>query len=536
MATHFCLSFTLLGGTFHGQRDGGAPEWPPSPLRAFQALVAAAAARWKEPQFSTYAVPAFEWLERLDPPDILAPAGWGTDLRPYRLYVPNNAGDLVTRAWANGNSDASIAAHRTEKDCRPTRLSGDPLAGGSTVRFLWRLPDGPSAGAGEAVSVLAAAARSVTHLGWGIDMAAGRAGLVDEPELARIVGRERLERWSLGPRGSPLRVPRPATDVGPGTFHALVRRHEAFTNRMTGGVPRDVPPLTAYRVVEYRRPTDVVPRPFAAFELRTLDDRQFRSFNTPLKTRDVAGMLRNAVDRVTTAAGWSADIRAARVHGHASGGSDQARGKEADIRFAYLPLPSVEDRRGKGTFVGNIRRVMVIAHPSLTNELREVEQRLSGCELVDPDSGTVKAILKPIPSWDHRLKDYCRSSRVWSTVIPVVLPGHEDPGDLRRRLKGVRDAEQQGRILLRLERRVDALLRKAGLQAGFPAEVVNDASFGWREVGFRRGVEHARRYLPPRELTTPMYHVQVKWPAPVGGPIVLGAGRYRGFGLFISDS
>ncbi len=540
MSSYFSFSVTLLSGTFHGRRDDGAPEWPPSPLRAFQALVAGAAARWKEPQFSTYAAPALEWLERLAPPEILAPAGWGTGLRPYRLYVPNNAGDLVTKRWGAGYSDASIAEHRTEKDVRATHIAGSPLTCGSTIRFLWRLPEGISAGDGEFVATLAAAARSVTHLGWGIDMAAGHAALVDKPELATLVNRERLEHWTPGLGGTPLRVPALASDAGPVTFRSLVRRHEVFLERMTGCVPRDVPPLTAYSVLGYRRPTDVLPRPFAAFELRTLDDRRFRPFNAPLKTRDVAAMLRNAVERVTTSAGWSADLRAARVHGHAPGGSGQARGEEADARFAYLVLPSVEQRGNKGTYVGGIRRVMVVAHPSLTNELREIEQRLSGCELIDPGNGTTEAraitILKPIPSWDDCLDDYCKTSRAWSTVTPVVLPGHDDPGDLRRRLGASRDADQQKRLLLRLERRVDALLRKAALQAGFPAELVNVAELECREVGFRRGVEHARRYLPPRELTMPRYHVRMQWPSPIRGPIALGAGRYRGFGLFVSES
>ena len=40
---------------FHGKRDGGEPEWPPSPLRLFQALVDAAASRWRESQFGGYA-------------------------------------------------------------------------------------------------------------------------------------------------------------------------------------------------------------------------------------------------------------------------------------------------------------------------------------------------------------------------------------------------------------------------------------------------------------------------------------------------
>ena len=42
MPSQFCLTFRMLDLRFHGRGDGGAPEWPPSPLRAFQALVCAA--------------------------------------------------------------------------------------------------------------------------------------------------------------------------------------------------------------------------------------------------------------------------------------------------------------------------------------------------------------------------------------------------------------------------------------------------------------------------------------------------------------
>src|SRR5205807_2823268 len=148
-----------------------------------QALVAAAAARWREPQFGTYAAPALKWLEGLDSPEIFAPVG-RTASRAYRLYVPNNAGDLVARAWASGSSDASIAAHRTEKDVRPTHLvGGDAFTGGNTMRFVWRLPADPSATEVDYTALLTAAARSLTHLGWGIDMAAGHAGLLSEQEV-----------------------------------------------------------------------------------------------------------------------------------------------------------------------------------------------------------------------------------------------------------------------------------------------------------------------------------------------------------------
>jgi len=541
MPRYFCFSVTLLTGSYHGRRDDNVPEWPPSPLRAYQSLVAAAGARWRGPDFNTFAIPALRWLENLAPPEILAPAAWGTNLRPYRLYVPNNAGDLVTKAWNAGNPEASIAEHRTEKDARPTHLLGDPFSGGSTVRFLWSLPEDFSGRAEELVASLATVAQSVTHLGWGIDMAAGHVGLLDEAGLASLTERERLERWRPGPGGTPLRVPTQGSTNGRDTLSALVRQHEAFENRMTGGRPRGVPPLTAYSVVRYRRPTDLIERPFIVFDLWGPTDPERPSTRrrarfSPWRVREVAGMLRKAVSEAAETMGWDSEMLQVRVHGHAADDRNKpARGTDSDLRFAYLPLPSVEYRQSKGTQVSDILRVMVTAHPSLANALQQLEQRLLGSPLKNEKTEKVEAILMESSSNETVLREYCRESCTWSTVTPVLLPGHDDHGNLRRRLKVTRDADQQRQLLQRLDRRTETLLRKAAIQSGFSPEFVNDAEFAWREVGFRRGVEPARRYRPPLELTTPSYHVRVRWPAPIKGPLVLGAGRYRGFGLFVSE-
>jgi CRISPR-associated protein Csb2 len=42
MSGYFCLSISPLDAAFHGRGDGGVAEWPPSPLRAFQALLTTA--------------------------------------------------------------------------------------------------------------------------------------------------------------------------------------------------------------------------------------------------------------------------------------------------------------------------------------------------------------------------------------------------------------------------------------------------------------------------------------------------------------
>src|SRR5690606_35743779 len=98
MPSHLCLTIRFPTGTFHGRRDHGEPEWPPSPLRVFQALVRSAAdTRVLD---GTHVQDALEWLSTLPPPEIAAPpVRYGT---PRRVAVPNNDSDTLARAWAAG--------------------------------------------------------------------------------------------------------------------------------------------------------------------------------------------------------------------------------------------------------------------------------------------------------------------------------------------------------------------------------------------------------------------------------------------------
>src|SRR5215469_12806511 len=102
MPSFLCISVRFLQDAFHGRRDSGEPEWPPSPNRLFQALVRTAATHWNDVEFSDRAIPALEWLEGQPAPDVVAPST--VSGAPYRLSVPNNAMDLVARAWVRGNT------------------------------------------------------------------------------------------------------------------------------------------------------------------------------------------------------------------------------------------------------------------------------------------------------------------------------------------------------------------------------------------------------------------------------------------------
>lgn len=160
---------------------------------------------------------------------------------------------------------------------------------------------------------------------------------------------------------------------------------------------------------------------------------------------------------------------------------------------------------------------------------------MAGTELVNRNG--VAALLTILPSSDWVVKQYVEPSRTWSTVTPVILPGYDDPDHLRRKLKRGRDAETQKRYLGRLDARMEELLRKAFRQAGYPSELIEQTELAWRNVGFRPGVELASRYLPPENLNNaPRIHVRVRFPAEVRGPIAIGSGRFRGFGLFARDN
>lgn len=509
MNKSLCLTFRFLDPEprFHGRGDDG-PEWPPSPLRMFQALVCAAGTRSQDDQFWMEAQSALRWLETIQP-TILSPEN--ADLSfGFRMYVPNNSGDLMTAAWARGDTDVSMAKFRVEKDVRPTILMSD------SIRFLFSLPEAKC----PHFDTLQAIARSVTHLGWGIDMVAGNAELLTEAEVTALEG----EVWKpvLDSYGTALRV------CKSGTLEALVSKHQAFLERISPQGFSPVPPLSAFGVVNYRPVKEPSPRPFAAFSLLKPDASNTASFGPLRGTRDVAGMVRHATATAAQQQGWTEEQINVFVHGKTPDGSKPPNGQLSPDRFQYLPLPTINYYQKR---VESIRRVIVTAPPQCSKQVEWVRRAIAGAELVN--HADVAALLTILPTSDWVLGKYVNPSTTWSTVTPVILPGFDDPDGLRRKLKKGQDAETQQRYLARLEARTDELLRKSFEQAGYSREFVAQIELNWRNVGFHRGTELASRYLPPENLQqSPRVHVQVRFPSAVRGPISVGSGRFRGFGVF----
>lgn len=525
MPNNLVFSIRFLQLHSHGRGDGGIPEWPPSPLRLLQTLVAASAAYWNERELLKSAIPALQWLELLERPLIVAPTGVVSE-KPYRLYVPDNLGDKVAKSWLRG-SLASIAEYRTDKDVRPVHLLGDSL------HYVFAIPDGPC----KHLEVLQAAARSITHLGWGIDMAVGDASLLTETEVAALEG----VRWSPSPAGGvSLRVAKP------GTLSDLMRKHTDFLNRISSDGFRPVPPLRVFDVVRYRSESSMPSRPFRLFELRNLDGSRFRYPHA--KLIHIAGMVRHLAAELMATAGLPRDAKDwsnasawidTYIHGH-----NRNEDKSAEHRqLSYIPLPSIGHEHADP----RVRRVMIVAPVGDDALLDYVVRRLGGQQLQpDPKCGNAfkgeSPLLVPLPqSGDGATYRYTTSAAIWHSFTPVILPGHDDHKPAKTR-KLIAKALAQSGIDQPCEFEWSAFSRFPKSYSAH--KYVCDAEDKARKhpIGYIRPdhlmnqtavhltLRFGRRENPkdPESRWIPCEH-------PIPGPLTIGAGRHCGFGLMAAS-
>jgi CRISPR-associated protein Csb2 len=498
MNSSLCISVRFLQPYSHGRSEDGSPEWPPSPLRLMQALVAASAGHWNERSTLQHATAALRWLETLPPPQIVCPVGVKSDA-PCQYFVPDNTAELLVPAWKRGEVKQ---VKRTEKVACPTLVDGE------AVQYLYSLPTTSTIWR-DSVSVLTAAARSITHLGWGIDMTVGDASILTAEQVGQLQG----VRWQPSPRGgTPLRVPKA------GTLDDLMRKHTDFLNRVTDESFRPVPPLRMFDLVRYRSQYESAQRPFRVFELRNLDGSRFRYPHR--KLIHIAGMVRHlAIEAMKwdPPRGVSKEWVEAYVAGHVTNGAQD------HSQLSYLPLPSV----GTEHTDPGVRRVMIAARVGDEAWLDHVARQLAG-QVLKPLRGDEfkdrePPLLVPVRR-DNIARFYTSPAKVWHTFTPVILPGHDDHKPNKTR----------------------ALIERALIQAG----VDQSCQFEWSAFSRYRKSYSAHKYAKDRQpqgyirpdylLSQTAVHLTLRFhdgstekrPVDVPGPITIGAGRFCGFGLF----
>jgi len=497
MPSFLCLTVRFLQPFFHGRRDGNEPEWPPSPLRVFQALVAAASGRWNERIELARANPALLWLETQPIPEIVAAEAVVSSVKCL-FYVPDNTGDLVVSAWKKGDTTKTVK--RTDKVVRPTHLADD------AVHYLYALPQDHS-DVDTHLAVLKAAARSITHLGWGTDIAVGDATVITADEAERLSGR----RWRPATSGgTQLRAPLA------GTLSDVSRKHADFLGRMTDGGFLPVPPLKEFRILSYRRDDDTQQRPYRVFEFRKTDGSRFSYHQR--KLIHLAGMVRHLAIKameVSPPNGVPDYWVDTYIAGHEKNGAQHRQ-------LSYLPLPSI----GHVHTDPSVRRFMLAASPGEETWLDHVARRLAG-QVLQPERGDEFSendrndppMLVPMQQ-DNVTRLYTQPVHTWHSVTPVILPGHDDHNPAKTR----------------------KLIEKALAQSS----IEQPCSFEWSQFSRFPKSLSAHKYdkdkkptgyiRPDHLLTQTAVHLTLRFNdgLNIPGPLVIGAGRHCGFGLMAS--
>ena len=493
----------LISVRVHDGRYHGSGEWPPSPARLFQALVAGTA---RGESLSEDVAQAFKWLESLDAPAIAAPPAYSG--QPFKNFVPNNDLDAV------GGDPARIGEIRAGKIIRPRTFD-------AAVPLLYAWTFEPSADAERHARAICEIADNLYQLGRGVDMAWATGEVVDGAD-ARLRANGGIPcRPNLGGSGTELSCPRP------GSLASLTKRFAAMRRRFrTVGTGKKTSQLFAqapkpdFRQVPYNSPSV-----FLLFEIRSVD-----SFRPQPLERVVAltEKVRDLAVKRLKASAWRRDDpkREALADKIFIGRDPQEADKARRIRI--VPLSSI----GHAQTERSIRRVLVAVPPDCPIATGDIAWAFSGLALdFDPETGEVRddtAELVPA-SDDAMLAHYGieDAARLWRTVTPAALPERA----ARRRIDPRRTREEAKGGAERLSEHAAAewtvwqALRHADI--GVLVQAIRLQREPFEGKGLRADAFESK----PRFVKERLWHVEIAFSEPVSGPLIFGDGRYLGLGL-----
>ena len=470
MAVRLDFVVRFLVDRYHGN------EWPPTPARLFQALVAGARTGAAAKEWSGGHDQALQWLEQLDPPEVLARST--KPGKAYTLFVPNNSLDKERKST------------KTSKAVRPYALSHHQI-GDIDVVYRWHVDD--STENRRHLGPLDEIASRLRALGWGVDfaMACVEFGEHNMDERA-------LERYIPDPAGDNLlRLPQP------GFLQHLSDCHAAFRKRITTQGVNPFTRPTRFREERYRNAAALQARRSILFELEQLSGEPFAARWDQAQT--ISAMMRHAANE----AARNEFSDPAWIDSYVCGHNDAA---DLGHRLSYVPLPSIGHPHSDGA----IRRVAIVEPPSAGAKDREaldlLRVKLPGWTLT-AENGTGRAVLAPLSDQRKVVPFYMRAAKTWESVTPLCLHGFN---------------ASRGEISIA---KTDRLLCQAFEAGGFPPAAI--VEFNFQTAPYWGGAGAAGRIRVPSHLAKwPRLHVRVRFCEPVKGPVLVVIGRHYGLGIF----
>ena len=447
---------------------GARVEWPPHPDRVFMALVAA----WGETGQDATGERALRWLERQDAPSLAV--GDCMARQSVRHYVPVN--DDLPRA-----ERLHLLPECRSRQGRQfaTAALDNPIA-----HLIW-----PDADPSEHLPALQNLADSVTNVGHSSSLAQAYIDAAPPPANWRPLDR---------PGGCQLRVP-------------YAGRFDDLADAYRKGLRPE-----ARRWIGYRK---IAADSDAAYPQSVFSDDLviFEASGSGLDLR-AAGLLTAAWRNCIMA--QCPDPIPEWLSGHTQ---DGARSENPHI--ALIPLPFVGRNHADGRVMGLAVAVPRAVSPSEVSQgLRDLlgynndgelkshtilKGRWNATTLRQPEPGDQRQA-----RYNLRADTWTRPSTVWHTVTPVTLDRYYKGPD-KTRLERENVAEQCRRI-------------------GLPAPTA--VALG--QVSMLEGVPPAREFPRLRRRSDrggngewQHIHATIVFPEPVRGPVIIGSGRYRGYGL-----
>ncbi len=482
------------------QSPGGNAEWPPHPARLFMALVASVYETGAEPD----QLAALEWLERQTPPTIYASEGHERS-RPDVFVPPNDAETQKNVDKVEGDAVFKkmlvLPQYRTNRQARTFARIRPHVP---EVAFAWE------ADPGEHAEALGQACRSVARLGHSASLV--QCWLDTAPVEA--CEREMLQPDDLGDRQLRVTNEGSLTDLDD-RFNK--KEVEAFLSRpprklKRGETPDPVPPRLrpAMRTsVGYRAAGETSlpgtlfdPRPYI-LSVRPIDSTY--RFVSAARAPDLCLRMREALlskagdDAPTILSGHDANKRPLQAP-----------------HIAIVPLIDVGHRHARGHLLG-----LAIALP------REME-RQDRVAVVQALRQVEHLKLGPLGVWNIELVDAAERRRglqaetwtmpksgatCWATVTPISLDRHAKAKDPAKQQDEIADIIRCGCGEIGLPEPLRVV--------PFPVSPLSGAPNGYDYPRLPRKDGSKRRQT----------HAMLWFEEPVVGPILLGAGRYRGWGV-----
>lgn len=477
----FVLAWEYLTGKAVAStwNDRSAPEWPPHPDRAFQSLVAA----WGETGQDEAQAAALRWLEALPSPCMhLSGEDFACSERP--VYVPTNDLDASVRTREYSPKMLALLPGQRGKALR--HFPATAYAGTCALTWPDSEPDAVT------LAALRALCARVTHVG-------------HSSSLVRM--------WVAEDAPPPTYAPSP--DIGDLTMRVPHRgRLEALASAYAdGGAAWQRPPVARWQRYARIGTNGRIP-PASLFGedwtvLRRVAGVPFGLAQAPAMAEALRGTLLKAADGDALAM--------AILSGHAPDGAPSDR-----PHAAFVPLGFVDEEQTHAD--GHLLGIAIVLPRGSSYEERDAclralvaagDAESGAITLVFGPAGTCTLVAEDREQPPHTLRPatWCGSAVRWASVTPIALDRlpprrHED-----------REAWAEEQVALACER------------VGLP----RPASVRTQPVSRFAGAPHCRAFPPlkRRHDGGPRWHVhaEIGFAERVHGPLLLGAGRYRGYGI-----